>query len=115
MNNAAAKRNSSNYNTDTTSEQIKINNYRVNVFKFLPITKQLARVVMTIFACSNVNIMGIDFICENIEMDPLGDSNLYVITATMQEKGSGINRQSVGTTSQTLPELIVTENGYIKL
>lgn len=113
--NAVTDRDSEGFETDTTSYQIDVSNYRVNKLILLPVTKELARKCATIFSCDNVNINGVDYKTEGFDWDSQEESNLYVINATMKEKGTGLGRDKVGTFTVTLPSLINTGNGYIKI
>lgn len=113
--NATLDRANEGFETDDTALQIDVNNYRVNTFKFLPVTKGMARTIAVAFACDNVNINGVDYKTENLEFESLEDSNLYVITATMKEKGSGLSREYGGSYTISLPALIDYGQGYIKI
>lgn len=115
VNNLGIKRTNETYDTDISYKQIDVNNYRQDVYKFFPVTKEEARKIITIFSSSNININGIDFICEEVTSETLGSSNLYVLTATMVESGSGLAKSRTGNTYVSLSALVKGETGYIKL
>ena len=114
---AIVKNESENYETDSDVVQIKSENYEADNITFLPLTKELARLVVLALSQSNIQVQGIDYIKDGSpEMEALDGSNLYVVTAKMTIKGSGQYREEVDLSNTEIPTLLQTElDGYIKI
>lgn len=116
MSTAIVQGTSEQYKTDTTVLQIDSQNYEVNEYKFMPVTKQMARKMVLAFLSSNININGINYVAqEAASIEKLDDSNLYVVSVKLIDSGSGIGRTYEGNIFVTLPKLITTEQGFIKI
>lgn len=104
------------YMTDTDALLIDSENYEVDVYKFLPLTKEMVRSVIVWLSSTNISINGISYTKDTLELEPLERSNLYVLTATLTLRGTGLFDDRVGSSNVELLELIKTEaDEYIKI
>ena len=114
---ATPKNESENYETDIDVSQIDTNNYEADVFKFLPLTKEVAKLVLLGLSHSNIELRGLEYVKDGSpELEALDYSNLYVVTATMLLKGSGLYKEEVDVSNTEIPTLLQTDlDEYIKI
>lgn len=114
---AAPKNESKNYETDSDVIQIESDNYEADSFLFEPMTKELAKLTVLALSHSTVEINGISYIKEGSpEMESLDESNLYVVTAKMVVKGSGLYEEETDLANTEIPALLIDDlGGYIKI
>lgn len=98
------------FETDTDSKLIDSNNFEVDVIKFLPVTKELARHLIMWLSCQELTIRGIPYRKESIELESLERSNLYVVSATLIVRNSGLDEENSSIAEQEILELLVTES-----
>ena len=104
------------YNTDDKYIQIDARRFDVEVFKLLPVTRSMARVLDVIFSNDTININGISYVTESFTYEALSESNLYTCEATMIVAESGLYKDSISTETGSVVELIKTEaDEYVKL
>lgn len=104
------------YNTDDTYIQIDAKRFDVDVYKFLPVTRSMARVMDVIFSNDTININGINYITDSFSIEPLGESNLYSCEATMLVASSGLYKDNKLLGNVVISDLIQTEtDGFIKI
>lgn len=80
------KNNNDEYFTDEDSIQVDFDNYEVDRYKFLPVTKSMGRKIVLFLSHPIVYINGIKYRRESIDIENLGNSNLVVISADMLVK-----------------------------
>jgi len=108
------------HKTDTTVFLLDAVEYEVDEIKFQPITKEMARKLMRILAHENVGINGIGYVLDGtFSIDGLGYSNIYNFLATMMKTGNVYNAivsedNEISTAPPIdIPQLVITENGFI--
>ena len=113
---AGVKNSNDKYETDTDVVQTDSEDYEVDVVKFLPQTKEVTRYILNWLSSSIITFRGIEYVKDSVEIEALGRSNLYVITATLLVRGSGLYRSVSTNLSIEIPELLITEAGeFIKI
>ncbi|UYW02116.1 hypothetical protein K5I29_04235 [Flavobacterium agricola] len=111
---------SENYKTDTTAVVISSEIYETNVFKFEPVSKEIWRKLKIALSSDNVIIDGVGYIKNNdFETEgPLGQTNLYVLTAEMLKTGNvQSNRKSnynFDSSNIEVPGLVQATSDYLK-
>lgn len=107
--------------TDTDTILLSADLYEVDEIIFEPLTKEIWRKLMQALSHENVLINGVGYV-KNGDFNnegPLGDTDDYVLTATMIKTGNVYNSQTSGNldfngSSVEVPGLISTESGYVK-
>ena len=86
---------SENYKTDDQVVLLEANIYESNEFKFEPLTKEMWRKLKIALSHDTVYIDGVGYIREDdFETEgPLGQTNLYVLTAKMTKTGHGYSNR----------------------
>lgn len=87
-----------NKKTDSSTVLVSSEVYEATEFKFEPLTLELWRKVIRALSCQHVFINNVEYV-KNSEFEtegPLGDSNLYVLTANMIKSGNTFSSQSDG-------------------
>lgn len=99
---------SENHKTDTSTVLLDSDIYEANKFKFEPQTKELWRKLMIALSHDTVFIDSVGYIKEgDFETEgPLGQTNLYLLTANMVKTGNMYNRNQLRRVAPTLPEQI---------
>jgi hypothetical protein len=109
------------YETDSTAILIDAKIYENEEFAFEPVTKEIWRKMKQALSSEVVGIQGIGY-QKNGEFateGPLGESNLYALTANMIKTGGVYNSQTGGQldydgSSVTIPALLSTEVGFVE-
>ena len=112
--------NSEVHKTDTDAILLNADMYEVDEIQFKPLTKELWRKLMIALSCEKVTINGVGYVKNtgfNTE-GPLGNTNLYVLTATMIKTGNVYNSQTSGSlgfdgTAVEVPGLIESDSGFV--
>jgi len=113
---AGIKNEGESYETDSDSFLIDSDNYEVDIFKFLPTTKEMTRCIVLWLSSNNLDIRGIGYRKESIEIEALERSNLYVVTANLVLRGTGLYEDRIGSANVEIVELIKTNaDEYIKI
>ena len=113
---ASLKNENEKYETDIDVIQTDSSNFEVDKIKFLPVSKEVMRHMILWLSSSVVEINGIGYVKDAIEIEQLGRSNLYVLTATMIIRGSGLAQDSIGRATSEIPDLIQTgDDEYIQV
>lgn len=114
---ASPKNESENYETDSDVFQSFSDNYESDTFTFDPISKERARLLVLALSQSNVEIRGVGYVKEGTpEMEALEGTNLYVVTAVMVLKGTGLITEQTDLSNVEIPTLLKTDlDGYIKI
>jgi hypothetical protein len=107
---AGIKNEGETYETDTDAILIDSNNYELDTVTFLPVTKEMARKLILWLSSQELTIQGVGYTKEGVELEPLERSNLYVVTATLVLRGSGLFEDRVSTATQEIVELIKTDS-----
>ncbi|UYW01799.1 hypothetical protein K5I29_02420 [Flavobacterium agricola] len=114
------EQNHESYKTDTTSVLLHSEIYESNTFVFEPLTKEIWRKLKIALASDNVIIDGVGYIKNNdFETEgPLGQTNLYVLTAEMLKTGNvQSNRKSnysFDSSNIEVPGLVQATSDYLK-
>lgn len=109
------------YKTDTTSKLLSADLYEVDEVVFEPNTKEIWRKVNIALTHEIVSINGVQYV-KNASFNtdgPLGETNLYVLTASMIKTGNVYNSKSNAPFEYTeepidMPNLIETDSGYLE-
>jgi hypothetical protein len=107
-------------NTDTTTILLNASIYRGDEFEFIPVPTEMARKIQNSLTHNVVLINGEGYVAEEIpEIERLGSSNLYTVTAKMIKTGKIYNTaiQGIGNEvpeTQEIPALIEGETGFIQ-
>lgn len=119
----AADENESETNrTDSTVIQIGASFYEADRFTFEPLVKQIMRQLQIALSHDTVTIRGVGYVKnDTFEVEgALGNTNLYVVTATMLRTGSAFNSRTGQSESvfagenEEIVGLIESEIGYVK-
>lgn len=117
----SSKNNSEILNTDTTSILLNASIYQGDEFVFSPIATEMARRLRNALSHNIVNINGVGYVLEEDipELERLGESNLYTVTAKMTRTGKIFNTdiQGVGNEVPEVSEvtkLLTGELGFVK-
>lgn len=108
------------YKTDTTSKLLSADLYEVDEFVFEPNTKEIWRKINIALTHETVVINGVSYVKNaGFNTEPLGETNLYVLSAAMVKTGNVYNISSNDTfeyseESVEIPNLIETEEGYME-
>jgi len=109
------------YKTDTTSKLLSADLYEVDEVVFEPNTKEIWRKVNIALTHEIVSINGVGYV-KNAGFNtdgPLGETNLYVLTAAMIKTSNVYNSVSNAPFEYTeepidMPSLIETDSGYLE-
>lgn len=110
------------HKTDTNAILLSSELYEIDKFKFEPVTKEIWRKLMIALSCKNVLIDGVGYVKDS-DFDtegPLGDTNLYVLTAKMVKTGNVFTSEISGSadfdsSSIEVPGLIdIGSGGFLK-
>lgn len=108
------------YKTDTTSKLLSADLYEVDEFIFEPNTKEIWRKINIALTHEFVVINGVSYVKNaGFNTEPLGETNLYVLSAAMVKTGNVYNSKSNDTFDYSeepveIPNLIETESGYVE-
>lgn len=121
-NKISGKDNQSNetYKTDTTVVNLNSEIYEVNVFMFEPQTLEIWRKLKIALSCENVTLDSVGYV-KNSDFEtegPLGQTNLYVLTAEMIKTGNVQSNKKSGydfeVSNVEVPGLINATNDYLR-
>lgn len=108
------------HKTDTNSILLNADVYEVDEIVFEPVTKEIWRKMVLALSHENVTINGVGYVKNgNFNTEgPLGNTNLYILTATMIKTGSVYNSQTSGNldfdgSEVEVPGLISTDTGFV--
>lgn len=112
---------SQNHKTDTDVVLLDAEIYEADDIVFEPVTKEIWKKIKIALSHENVLINSVAYVKKgdfNTE-GPLGQSNLFVLTASMIKSGNVYNSKSSGNSGFTgteieIPGLIETEVGFVK-
>lgn len=114
--NGAPMNESESYETDSDSILVETDNFEVDVFKFIPLTKEVAKALVLWLSHNELTLRGLKYRKDSIEMEGLGHSNLYVVTAKMVLRGTGLYEERTDSANIEIPALLQTDlDGYIKI
>jgi hypothetical protein len=108
------------YKTDTTAKLLSADLYEVDEFVLEPNTKEIWRKVNIALTHEIVIINGVSYVKNaSFNTEPLGETNLYVLSAAMIKTGNVYNINSNDTfeysdESVEIPNLIETEQGFVE-
>lgn len=108
------------YKTDTTSKLLSADLYEVDEFIFEPNTKEIWRKINIALTHEFVVINGVSYVKNaGFNTEPLGETNLYVLSAAMVKTGNVYNSKSNDTFDYSdepveIPNLIETESGFVE-
>lgn len=108
------------YKTDTTSKLLSADLYEVDEFIFEPNTKEIWRKINIALTHEIVVINGVSYVKNaGFNTEPLGETNLYVLSAAMVKTGNVYNSKSNSTFEYTdepleIPNLIETQEGFVE-
>lgn len=103
------------YDTDMSVIQISSKNKEADKIKFLPLTKEMARVLVLALSHNTLVLNGISYVKDTIEVEPLGRSNLVVVTAELTITNSGLYKDERIVEEQLFPALLNYDGGFLKL
>ena len=107
-------------NTDTTSILLNASIYQGDEFVFSPVPTEMARRLRNALVHNVVNINGIGYVPNDIpEVERLGQSNLYTVTAVMIRTGKIYNTTIQGVGNEVPEEtevirLLTGSTGFVK-
>jgi len=108
------------YKTDTTSKLLSADLYEVDEIIFEPNTKEIWRKINIALTHETVVINGVSYVKNaSFNTEPLGETNLYVLSAAMVKTGNVYNSKSNDTFDYSpepteIPNLIETDEGYVE-
>jgi len=108
------------YKTDTTSKLLSADLYEVDEFVLEPNTKEIWRKINIALTHEIVIINGVSYVKNaSFNTEPLGETNLYVLSAAMVKTGNVYNISSNDTFEYSdegveIPNLIETEEGFVE-
>jgi len=108
------------YKTDTTSKLLSADLYEVDEIILEPNTKEIWRKINIALTHEIVVINGVSYVKNaSFNTEPLGETNLYVLSAAMVKTGNVYNNKSNPTFDYTeevaeIPNLIETEEGFVE-
>lgn len=108
------------HKTDTDAILLNADLYEVNEIQFQPVTREIWRKIMIALSHEKVSINEVGYV-KNGDFNtegPLGDTDSYVLTATMIKTGNVYNSQTSGNldfdgSAVEVPGLISTETGFL--
>lgn len=118
--NGRIEENSEIHKTDTDAILLNADLFEVDEFTFEPITKEIMHKLTEALSHEKVSIDGVGYVKNgsfNVE-GALGDTNLYIVVATMMKTGNVYNSQSgssVGFSGDIeIPGIITTDSGFVQ-
>lgn len=109
------------YKTDTTAMLLSADLYELDEIVLEPNTKEMWRKISRALTHEIVIINGVSYVknASSVTEGPLGDTNLYVLTATMVKTSDVYNSRSNDTFDYSepiveIPKLIATDSGFVE-
>ena len=107
------------YKTDTTAQLLSTQIHELDLFEFMPVTKEIMRKIIQALSHSEVYLDGVKYVKESID-DPelLGETNRYIVKATMIKAKNVYNSDSgaleFNQGSIEIPSLVGGGNDFVK-
>ena len=99
------------YKADTFVKQVGAKNYEVDTFEFQPVSKELARKIVTALSHDILFINGVRYAPKESGIEQLDNTNLYTVTSSLYLYSNNNIAKDSSSVDISVPKLLISGNG----